>query len=95
MRIQLTQLKESVIDMEYQHTEKMNVQNISLVPAVSGGMSCYVVEMDLPEGLLTNYKKELRYLPNMTGIADIITENMSLLEWFVMPMRKILKKGVQ
>ena len=69
------------------------VQNISLVPTASGGASYYVVEMELPEGLVTNYKKELPSLPNMSGIADIITENMSLLERFVMPMRKIFKEG--
>ena len=69
------------------------VQKISLVPTASGGASFYVVEMDLPEGLFTNYKKELPSLPNMSGIADIITENMSLLERFVMPMKRILKEG--
>ena len=69
------------------------VQNISLVPTASGGASFYVVEMELPYGLFTNYKKELPSLPNMTGIADIITENMSLLERFVMPMKKIFKDG--
>ena len=69
------------------------VQNISLVPTTSTNSTCYVVEIDLPEGLHTNYKKELPYLPNMQGMADIITENMSLLERFVMPLRKILKKN--
>jgi HlyD family secretion protein len=69
------------------------VQNISLVPISSGNASYYVVEVALSEGLNTNYKKELPYLPNMQGIADIITENMSLLEWFVMPLRKIFKEG--
>ena len=69
------------------------VQNISLVPAVSGGMTYYVVEIALPEGLNTNYKKELPFLPNMQGAADIITEDMSLLERFVMPMKKIFKEG--
>jgi len=67
------------------------VQNISLVPTVTGGMSCYVVEISLPEGLQTNYKKVLPFLPNMQGAADIITENMSLLERFVIPMKQILK----
>jgi len=69
------------------------VQNISLVPAATGGTTYYVVEIALPEGLNTNYKKELPYLPNMQGAADIITEDMSLLERFVMPMKKIFKEG--
>ena len=69
------------------------VQNISLVPAASGGTTYYVVEIALPDGLYTNYKKELPYLPNMQGAADIITEDMSLLERFVMPMKKIFNEG--
>ena len=69
------------------------VQNISLVPTSVGGSTFYVVEISLQEGFNTNYKKELPYLPNMQGNADIITENMSLLERFVMPMKKIFRDG--
>ena len=68
------------------------IKNISLVPT-SGESAYYVVEIELPDGLNTNYRKELPYLPNMQGQADIITENMSLLEKFVMPVRKMLKEG--
>ena len=70
------------------------VNHISLVPTVVGSSTYYVVEIELPEGLQTNYKKELPYLPNMLGIADIITEDLSLLERFVMPMKKIWKDGL-
>ena len=69
------------------------VLNISLVPAVSGGTTYYVVEIALPDGLNTNYKKELPYLPNMQGVAEIITEDMSLLGRFIMPMKKIFNEG--
>ena len=54
-----------------------------------------MVELDLPEGLYTNYKKVFPSLPNMTGIADIITENMSLFKRFVILVKKILKEGIQ
>ena len=66
------------------------VQNISLVPTTAGNATYYAVEIELQDGLHTNYRKELPYLPNMQGMADVITENMSLLERFVMPMKKIL-----
>ena len=72
---------------------KGKVKNISLVPATSGESMYYVVEIELPDGLNTNYNKELPYLPNMHGQADIITENMSFLEKFVMPLRQIFKEG--
>ena len=65
------------------------VRNISLVPATSGGATYYVVEIDLPEGFNTNYKKELPQLPDMQGTADIVMEEMSLLERFVLPINKI------
>jgi len=69
------------------------VLNISLVPTVSGGTTYYVVEIALPDGLNTNYKKELPYLPNMQGVAEIITEDISLLGRFIMPMKKIFNEG--
>ena len=71
-------------------TLKGVVNNISLVPATLGINTYYVLEIELPDGLHTNYRKELPYLPNMQGMADIITENMSLLERFVMPLRKVV-----
>ena len=70
------------------------VKNVSLVPAsTSGEFTYYVVEIELPDGLKTNYGEELPHISNMQGTADIITENMSLLEKFIMPMRKIFKEG--
>ena len=70
------------------------VNNISLVPTANAGEpTYYVVQIELPDGLKTNYGKDLPHLSNMQGTADIITENMSLLERFIMPMRKIFKEG--
>ena len=68
------------------------VHNISFVPTTSGGTTYYVVEIVLPEGLNTNYRRALPYLPNMHGTAEIITENLSLPERFIMPMKKILSR---
>ncbi|MDR0560364.1 MAG: HlyD family secretion protein [Prevotellaceae bacterium] len=70
------------------------VQNISLVPAQSGESVYYTVEISLPKGLLTTYKKELPYFPNMQGQADIVTEDISLLERLFLPIKKILKESI-
>jgi HlyD family secretion protein len=70
------------------------VQNISLVPSQSNGTIYYTVEIRLPDKLITTYRKELPYLPNMQGQADIITEDISLLERFILPVKKILKESV-
>ncbi|MCL2651598.1 MAG: HlyD family efflux transporter periplasmic adaptor subunit [Candidatus Azobacteroides sp.] len=67
------------------------VQHISLVPAQTGDAVYYSVEIALPNGLMTTYKKELPYLHNMQGQADIVTEDLSLLERLVLPVKKILK----
>jgi len=48
-------------------------------------------EIALPHGLTTTYKKELPYLPNMQGQADIVMEDLSLPERLILPVKKILK----
>ena len=82
-------------DNEYGITKGI-VKNISMVPTKDAqGMNYYTVEIELPEGLTTNYNKELPYLPEMQAQADIVTENISLLERFFMPLRKIWTEGME
>lgn len=69
------------------------VQNISLVASKKNNESNYIVEVELPEGLNSSYNIELPYLPEMKANADIITEDLSLLQRFFMPIRKILKEN--
>jgi len=40
----------------------------------------YILEVVFADGLKTHYKKELKFNQEMIGIAEIITEDMSLLE---------------
>ena len=71
------------------------VENISLIPIVDGqNVKSYVVDIELPNGLRTSYNKELPFLPEMEGQADIITEDISLLERFLMPIRKVIAEGL-
>jgi len=70
------------------------VNNISLTPAQTGTTVYYSVEIALLTGLVTTYKKDLPYLPNMQGQADIITEDLSLLGRLVLPLKKILKESI-
>jgi HlyD family secretion protein len=65
------------------------VRNISLVPTQTGQEVYYTIEISLPFGLKTTYKKELPYLPHVRGQADIITDDLSLLSRFFMPVKKI------
>ena len=73
------------------------VKNISMVPTknIEGvNSNYYVVEIELPDKLMTSYNKELPYLPEMEAHADIITEDISLLERLFMPVRKILTENI-
>ncbi|MCL2649917.1 MAG: HlyD family secretion protein [Candidatus Azobacteroides sp.] len=70
------------------------VSKISLVPVQTGEIIYYAVEISLPDKLVTTYKKELPYLPNMQGQADIITDDMSLLERFVLPVKRVLTESL-
>lgn len=82
-------------DNEYGITKGI-VKNISMVPTKDAqGMNYYTVEIELPEGLTTTYNKELPYLPEMQAQADIVTENISMLERFFMPLRKIWTESME
>ena len=69
------------------------VGSISLVPFQLGEMAYYMVVINLPEQLTTTFRKELPWLPNMQGQADIITEDISLLGRFIAPIRRVLSEN--
>jgi multidrug resistance efflux pump len=64
------------------------VASISSVPTEEG---FYVVEVDFPGGMKTNYDRLLPISRQMLGTADIITEDLRLIERFFMPVKKMLK----
>ncbi|MDR2148109.1 MAG: HlyD family secretion protein [Tannerella sp.] len=76
------------------------VKNISLVPVSAGqtatgsGTAFYTIDIELPDSLTTTYKKQLPYLPNMQGRADIVTDDISLLERFFLPLKRILSESL-
>ena len=75
---------------------KGTVKNISLIPVVDGqNVKSYMVDIQLPNGLRTSYDKELPFLPEIEWQADIITEDISLLERFLMPIRKVITEGIK
>lgn len=65
------------------------VSAISLVPVESN----YVVEVTFPDGLTTNYNKKLPVSQEMQASAEIVTDDLRLIERFFMPLKKILKEG--
>jgi HlyD family secretion protein len=52
----------------------------------------YSLEVDLPNGLLTSYGENLEFSQEMQGTAEIITEDIRLLERIFKPIKAILNK---
>ena len=65
------------------------VKSKSLVP--SG--DAYVIDIELPQGLVTLYGTPLDFTQNMQGTAEIITENIRLLQKIVNPFRYMISKN--
>ena len=66
---------------------------ISFVPFDGqGNEKLYMLEVNLPDTLRTQYGKEIPYRPEMTGIAEIITDDLSILDRILNPIKAILKR---
>jgi len=67
------------------------VNRISLIPTKDGK---YIVEVKFPKGLTTSYDKKLPLSQEMTANADIITDDLRLIEQFIQPVKKIFKNNI-
>ncbi len=74
---------------------KGELENISLVPTATDQGVFYTAEITIPEGMLSNYNKQLAFTQEMTGIADIITDGIRLLQRFFNPIKAIFKQNVE
>jgi len=69
------------------------ITDISLIPtAISETQNAYFITISLPQDLITTYKKEITFTPEMTGTAEIITEDLRLIERIFNMFRKVLDK---
>ena len=64
------------------------IEHINTLPSDSG----YLAKVILPNGLITNYKKPLQYKNGLFAQAEIITQNMRLLERFYNNLYQQLKR---
>lgn len=63
------------------------VKNISMVPDDKGN---YYVYITLPKGLKTSYNKTLKFDKELRGNAEIVTQDLRLIERFFYQIRKLL-----
>ncbi|MFK7806874.1 MAG: HlyD family secretion protein [Saprospiraceae bacterium] len=66
-----------------------HVKGISLIADKEG---LYYLDADLPDKLITSYKKEIEFKHEMKGSAEIITEDLRLLERFFYQFKEMFKR---
>jgi multidrug resistance efflux pump len=64
------------------------IANISQIAGKEG----YFVQVKLTKGLTSTYRKELIYSPDMMGVAEIITEDLRLIDRVFNKLREVLDK---
>lgn len=67
------------------------VKSVSLVPEDS----FYMVEITFPAGLVTNYDNELQMQNQLMGQAEIITEDLRLIQRIFNPLKSLWKERVR
>jgi multidrug efflux pump subunit AcrA (membrane-fusion protein) len=65
------------------------VKNISLTPDKEGNL---LIDIALPKGIETSYKKKISFQQEMIGSADIVTEDLRLLERLLYQFRDLFKR---
>jgi HlyD family secretion protein len=71
---------------------KVQIAHISLVPINKDNQKNFVLEVVFPDSLVTNYGKTLEFSQEMTGSAEIITEDLRLLDRFLNPIKSLIKR---
>jgi len=67
---------------------KGQIESISLLTNKDG---FYVIDVSLPEKLITSYNKEIEFKYEMRGKAEIITEDLRLIERFFYQLKNVFK----
>ena len=65
------------------------VENISLFPDKEGN---YLVDVTLDKELITSYNKKIEFQQEMSGKAEIITEDLRLIERFFYQLKNVFKR---
>ena len=68
---------------------KGKIQNISLVPDKDGNL---LLDVALPDGLLTSYNKQIVFQQEMKGSAEIVTEDLRLIERILYQFKSVFEQ---
>jgi hypothetical protein len=62
------------------------INSISFTPTKDG---YYLIDVSLPSKLITSYQKEIKFKQEMTGRAEIITEDLRLIDRFFYQLKGV------
>ncbi|MCL2098559.1 MAG: hypothetical protein FWH23_07380 [Bacteroidales bacterium] len=68
---------------------KLQVKNAALVSIMRNGELRYILEVDFLDVLQTNYGKILTFSQEMQGTAEIVTDDLRLLDRFLRPIKAL------
>ncbi len=68
---------------------KGKIKAISLTPDKDGNL---LIDVSLPDGLQTSYKKEIAFQQEMSGTADVVTEDLRLIERLLYQFRDVFRR---
>jgi hypothetical protein len=68
---------------------KGKIKSISLTPDIEGNL---LIDVDLPNGIATSYNKKINFQQEMSGTADIVTEDLRLIERLLYQFRDIFRR---
>ena len=65
---------------------------VTTISKISNKDGFYTIDVSLPETLITSYNKEIEFKQEMQGVAEIITEDLRLIERVFYQFKKIFKQ---
>jgi multidrug resistance efflux pump len=77
----------------YPYLEYGMVRGVIKSKSLVASRDAYIIEIDLPDGLTTLYGIKLDFAQNMQGTAEIITEDIRLLQKIVNPFRYMISRN--
>lgn len=77
----------------YPYLEYGMVRGVVKSKSLVSSEDAYIIEIDLPNGLTTLYGKKLDFTQNMQGTAEIITDDIRLLQKIINPFRYMISRN--
>jgi HlyD family secretion protein len=77
----------------YPYLEYGMVRGVIKSKSLVASRDAYIIEIDLPDGLTTLYGMKLDFAQNMQGTAEIITEDIRLLQKIINPFRYMISRN--